>query len=77
MVKRKVTAADSIVWSASIAKDFPRMIELCDSLEKTGDFSKIRANFYRGDALREQGKDNEAFECYRIAGGNGLVGGLW
>ena len=79
MVERKVTAADSIVWSASIAKDFPRMIELCDSLEKTGDFSKIRANFYRGDALREQGKDNEAFECYRIAGGNGLedYGELW
>ena len=79
MVERKVTVADSLVWFANDVKDYPRMIELCDSLEKTGNFSAIRANFYRGDALREMGKDEEAFECYRIAGGNGLedFGELW
>ena len=79
MVERKVTVADSLVWFANDVKDYPRMIELCDSLEKTGDFSAIRANFYKGDALREMGRDEEAFECYRIAGGNGLedYGELW
>lgn len=79
MVERKVTVSDSLVWFANDAKDYPRMIALCDSLEKTGDFSKIRANFYRGDAYREQGKDNEAFECYRAAVVDGLedYGELW
>ena len=79
MVERKVTVADSLVWFANDAKDFPRMIALCDSLEKTGDFSSIRANFYRGDALRESGRDGEAFECYRAAVADGLkdYGELW
>ena len=79
MVERKVTAADSLVWSANGAKDFPRMIALCDSLEKLGEFSSIRANFYRGDALRESGRDDEAFECYRAAVVDGLkdYGELW
>ncbi len=79
MVERKVTVADSLVWFAANDRNFSRMMELCDSLEKTGDFSHIRANFYRGDALRESGSDSAAFECYRAAVGDGLedYGELW
>ena len=80
MIGRRVTVADSLVWYANDNKDFPRMLALCDSFENTGDFSAIRANFYRGNVfLYNLGKREEALECYRLATANGLkdYGDLW
>ena len=47
---QKQTEADSILRAAIDARDYERMIALCDSLEQTGDISKIRAANNRGSA---------------------------
>lgn len=71
-VGRQYTKADTLVVNAGRSKDFQRMLFLVDSLEKAGTMSSIRVNFYRGDAMRELGRNDEAFECYRSAISNGL-----
>ena len=40
--------ADSIMEVAHIAHDYDRIFKLADSLEATGDFSKIKADYWRG-----------------------------
>ena len=39
--------ADSIVSAAGDARNWPRVVELCDSFEKTGDLSQVKIIFYK------------------------------
>ncbi len=71
-VGRQYTKADTLVVNAGKSKDYQRMLFLVDSLEKVGAMSSIRVNFYRGNAMRELGRKDEAFECYRSAISTGL-----
>lgn len=40
--------ADSLIEAAHLSHDFERIIVLADSLEATGDFSRIKADYWRG-----------------------------
>ena len=40
--------ADSLIEAAHLTHDFERIIVLADSLEATGDFSRIKADYWRG-----------------------------
>ena len=59
----KSSLIDSMIVAADNAKDYDRKFFLADSLEKTGDISKVRANFLRGSALNSQ-KQKAAAEVY-------------
>ena len=47
---RKQTEVDSLISAAGDAKDYERLITLCDSLEQAGVISIIRASAVRGVA---------------------------
>ena len=44
--------ADSLIYEAKDAADYKRIVELCDSLEQTGDISPIKSAYLRGEAYR-------------------------
>ncbi len=64
---RKQTEADSLIKAAKDAEDFERVITLCDSLQQTGDISKIRAAYNRGVANVKLDKTKLAEDEYRKA----------
>ena len=64
---QKQTEADSILRAAIDARDYERMIALCDSLEQTGDISKIRAANNRGSANAQLDKNKLAEDEYKKA----------
>ena len=66
-VERIDTEVDTLVFKARKTGDHQRVLALVDSLEKAGALSPLRINYYRGEGLRELGKDKEAMECYRKA----------
>ena len=59
----KVSAIDSMIVAVEEAKDYERKFALADSLEKTGDISPVKANYWRGTALRSL-KKKAASEAY-------------
>ena len=64
---QKQTEADSIIQAAISAKDYERVITLCDSFQQTGDISKIRAAYNRGLANDRLGKTKLAMEDIKKA----------
>ncbi|MBP5505103.1 MAG: hypothetical protein J6X89_03260 [Bacteroidales bacterium] len=44
--------ADSLIEAAHLAHDSDRILALADSLEATGDFAPIKADYWRGRASR-------------------------
>ena len=44
----KANRADSVMFATGRAQDYPRMLELADSFEATGDISEVNANRWRG-----------------------------
>ena len=59
----KLSLLDSMIVSAESSKDYVRKYVLADSLEKTGDFSAVKANYLRGTAMRSLEK-KAAAEVY-------------
>lgn len=53
---RKQTEADSLINAASDARDYERVLTLCDSLEQRGDISLYKAAYERGFAYYYSGK---------------------
>ena len=49
---QKESEADSLIKAANNAADFKRVVELCDSLEQTGDILPIKSAYYRGTAYK-------------------------
>ena len=49
---QKESEADSLINAAKNAADYKRIVELCDSLEQTGDISPIKSAYLRGEAYR-------------------------
>ena len=64
---RKQTEADSLIKAAFAAGNYERVITLCDSLQQTGDISKIRAAYNRGVANAKLDKIKLAEDEYRKA----------
>ena len=56
----KLSLLDSMIVSAESSKDYERKYVLADSLEKTGDFSAVKANYLRGTAMRSLEKKADA-----------------
>jgi serine phosphatase RsbU (regulator of sigma subunit) len=56
----KLSLLDSMIVSAESSKDYVRKYVLADSLEKTGDFSAVKANYLRGTAMRSLEKKADA-----------------
>lgn len=56
----KVSLLDSMIVEAERTKDYVRKYVLADSLEKTGDFSPVKANYMRGSAMRSLEKKASA-----------------
>ena len=49
---QKESVADSLIYVAKMTADNKRIVELCDSLEQTGDISPIQSAYLRGEAYR-------------------------
>ncbi len=64
---QKQTEAGRILQAAYEARDYERMIALCDSLEQTGDISKIRAASTRGSVNNQLGKNKLAEDEHKKA----------
>jgi len=56
--------ADSIVSAISDERDWPKFIAACDSFEKAGDISKVKAIFYKTVALNLQGRYRASLSLY-------------
>ena len=63
----KTRMIDSMIIAVSSAKDFEREFFLADSLEKTGDISKVRANYLRASSLHNQQKRADSEVYYKKA----------
>ena len=59
--------ADSMVFAAGFAGDYNRMLQLADSLEKTGVFSELNANRWRGVAYNYLGQARTSEFYYQKA----------
>ena len=62
---QKVSEADSLISAALDAADHERLLELCDSLEQTGDISPIVSANYRGYAYMQLGDYRHAEEVLK------------
>ena len=62
---QKVSEADSLISAALDAADYERLLELCDSLEQTGDISPIVSANYRGYAYMHLGDYRHAEEVLK------------
>ena len=62
---QKVSEADSLISAAFDAADYERLLELCDSLEKTGDISPIVSANFRGNAYMQLGDYRHAEEVLK------------
>ena len=56
--------ADSIASAVGDARDYPRLLEVADSLEKKGELPKVRAIFYCTVAYNMLGQHREALNLY-------------
>lgn len=57
-------AADSIMSVYGDARDWPRVLELCDSFEQSGDISKVKGIFYRTIAYNILGQYRTSLNLY-------------
>ena len=62
---QKVSEADSLITAALDAADYERLLELCDSLEQTGDISPIVSANFRGHAYMQLGDYRHAEEVLK------------
>ena len=58
---------DSVLFEAGRLKQYPHMVELADSFEKSGDLTHLNANRWRGVAYYHQGQYRMAEVCYKKA----------
>lgn len=62
---QKASEADSLINASINVADYKRVLELCDSLEKTGDISPIKSAFHQGDAYLSQQDYRHAVEVLK------------
>ena len=60
-----VTHADSVLFAAGRALDYPLLLELTDSFEQSGQISQMNANRWRGVAYNHLGKVRNSEFYYR------------
>ena len=58
---------DSVLFEAGRLKQYPHMVELADSFEKSGSLTQLNANRWRGVAYYHQGQYRMAEVCYKKA----------
>ena len=63
----RASRADSLIFAAGAVMNYPRLLELADSFEMTGDISPLDANRWRGVFYYRQNQYRMAELCYRKA----------
>ena len=58
------TRADSLVSALGDAREFPRLLKVTDSLERTGELPQVRAIFYRTIAYNLLGQQRKSLSQY-------------